>query len=413
MIDEFQFLNRFTFWDQEKTRPAENLAGSYLGTAERKYAPLLVAGSWVGCLMHDLISQLPGRFMLYHLEPIPEEEVIEMIVRYALIDGIPVTEETIHLMAQLSAGNPFYISAFFRSRCPSKDLTTPDGVLATLEFETLHKNGDIRGAWLDYINTAFPQINEQYAKDIVLYLSKHRDRFVPRRELKKEMNIDMPDYKLDQKMDALLRCDIIEENRFQYRGVQDNIFDKVFRSRYADDIDAFVTEEAPNEYKALFENILGQYNRLQGTHNRYKGAFAELVFCHHLRYHVVQHQAIFFSMLHNLPEDFAFVEYDSVRSYHSPPLHQPEFQIDVFARATSGNYSLIGEIKNRQEKFLLKEVKAFVDKAHALMRVEQVEKAVLCVFSTGGFYKNTRKYLTEHQIAYADDLRWLEYHLVG
>lgn len=68
----------------------------------------------------------------------------------------------------------------------------------------------------------------------------------------------MPAYKLDRKMDALLRCVIIEENRFQYRGVQDNIFDKfdkVFRSLYAEDIDTFVTQDAPNEYKVLVENI--------------------------------------------------------------------------------------------------------------------------------------------------------------
>ncbi len=351
--------------------------------------------------------------MPYHLEPIPEDEAVEMIVRYSLIDDIPVTEETIHLMTRLSEGNPFYISAFFRSRCPAKDLTTPDGVLTVLEFETLHKDGDIRGTWLDYINAAFPQINEQYAKDIVLYLSKHRDRFVPRRELKKAMNIDMPDYKLDRKMDALLRCDIIEENRFQYRGVQDNIFDKVFRSRYAEDIDTFVTQDAPQEYQALVEEIQAKYKTLQGQYNRYKGAFAELVICHHLRYHAFHHPDLFLSMLHNLPEDFAFVEYDSVSSYHSPPLFQPEFQIDVFAKAPSGNYSLIGEIKNRQEKFLLKEAKTFVDNAQALMRLEQIDQPVLCVLSASGFFKNTLEYLAAHQIAYSDDARWLEYHLAG
>ena len=413
MIDEFQFLNRFIFRDQACAHRMKNLAGSYLGTAERKHAPLLVAGSWVGWLMHDLTSQLPGRFMPYHLESIPEEEAIDMIVRYSLIDKIPVTEETLHLIATLSEGNPFYISAFFRSRGPKKDLTTAEGVLHTLEFETLHKDGDIRGTWLDYINAAFPQINEQYAKDIVLYLSKHRDRFVPRRELKKAMNIDMPDYKLDRKMDALLRCDIIEENRFQYRGVQDNIFDKVFRSRYADDIDTFVTKEAPEEYRALFKEMQKRYDRLQGTHNRYKGAFAELVICHHLRYHAFAHPDLFLSMLQNLPEDFAFVEYESVRSSASPPLFQPEYQIDVFARATSGNFSLIGEVKNRQGKFLLKEAQAFVEKAQALMRLERVEQAVLFIFSAGGFYKNTLKYLTDHRIASTDDPRWFEYHLVG
>ncbi|MDM8517052.1 hypothetical protein QUF76_12695 [Desulfobacterales bacterium HSG16] len=48
MIDEFQFINRFIFRNKTCTARIENLAGSYLGTAEYKNAPLLVSGSWVG-----------------------------------------------------------------------------------------------------------------------------------------------------------------------------------------------------------------------------------------------------------------------------------------------------------------------------------------------------------------------------
>ncbi len=48
-----------------------------------------------------------------------------------------------------------------------------------------------------------------------------------------------------------------------------------------------------------------------------------------------------------------FIYYESVWGYHSPPLHPYEFQIDVFAKAKSGDYSLIGEVKQRQRKFSL------------------------------------------------------------
>ncbi len=413
MIDEFQFLNRFIFRDQACKNRIKNLAGSYLHTAERKHAPLLITGSWVGWLMDDVNKLLPGRFVYAPLKPLPEEEAVKMIVNYSLIEDQPITEETTYLIAELSEGNPFYLSAFFQSRVPDKNLTTPDGVRRTLEFETLHLDGSINSTWMEYLDAAFEKVNDVYAKDMVLYLSKHRHEFVSRKKLKEVLHLDMTDAELEKKFRALYRSDIIEEHYGRYRGVQDNIFDKVFRRSYADDIDTFVTTEAPNEYKALFDAILTKHKSLQGTYNRYKGAFAELVICHHLRYHVFQHPDIFLPLLHNLPEGFAFVEYESVRSYHSPPLHQPEFQIDLFARATSGHYSLIGEIKNRQEKFLLKEANAFVDKAQALMRVEQVGKAVLCVISAGGFFKNTLEYLTEQQIAYTDDPRWLEYHFVG
>ncbi len=72
------------------------------------------------------------------------------------------------------------------------------------------------------------------------------------------------------------------------------------------------------------------------------------------------------SMMNNLPEDFEFEEYDRIWSYTTPPLHQPEFQVDLFARAGKGGYSLIGEVKNRKAKFTVKEAHHFLEKADAL-----------------------------------------------
>lgn len=413
MIDEFQFVNRFIYWDRERTRRAENFAGSWLHTCEYKNAPLLVSGSWVGWLMDDLNTMLPGRFQYHFMENLPEDECTEMIFRYALIWGIRITEEIACLVAAMTEGNPFYISALFRSKCPDKDMTTEEGVRKILEFEILHREGIIRGTWLEYINSAFPRINDKYAKDIVLYLSKHRDRFIPRSELKKHLGLDMPDHELDKKMDALLKSDIIDENRFQYRGVQDNIFDKVFRSRYADDIDRFVTREVSDEYRALFEKLREKYQSLSGEHNRYKGAFAEFVISRHLTYAACKENDLFKSMMQNLPDDFRFAEYDSVRPYHSPPLHKPEFQLDILARPKDmGEYSLIWEVKHRKTaKFSLSEAEAFLKKAAELIRLEGIQKYLLIVFSSVGFTRETPGWLESHGIAWSQDARWLDTHL--
>ncbi len=407
MIDEFQFINRFIFQDKEKTRRADNLAGSYLHTAEYKNAPLLVSGSWVGWLMNDLISMLPGRFQTYHLDDIPQDEAIEMIYRYSLLENIPVSEETAYLMAGLTEGNPFYISGLFRSIHTDKDFTTQEGVLRILEFETLHKDGGIRGTWLEYINSAFPRINEQYAKDIVLYLSKHRDRLTSRQQLKQEMNLDMPDHELRKKLQALLRSDIIEENYFKYQGVQDNIFDKIFRSEYGNDIDEFVPDGARNEYKQLFEELLKKYKSLSGEYNRYKGAYAEFMIIQHLKSDVYKDK-LYKSMLQNLPADFEFAQYETVWPYHSPPLYEPAFQIDLFAKAKPKSYSLIGEVKHRQNtKFSLKEAQDFLGKVQALLQLESLENYLLFVFSSAGFHQNTLSYLKTNHIAWSDDARWL------
>ena len=168
-----------------------------------------------------------------------------------------------------------------------------------------------------------------------------------------------------KKLRALLRSDIIEENYFKYQGVQDNIFDKIFRSEYGDDIDDFVSGGAKNEYKVMYEVLMKKYKSLSGEHNRYKGAYAEFVIIQHLKFEAANNNQLYQSMMSNLPTDFEFVPYKTVWSYHSPPLYKPQFQIDVFAKATlTRAYSLIGEVKHRETtKFSLKEAQTFLNKS--------------------------------------------------
>ncbi|MDM8552376.1 hypothetical protein QUF72_19985 [Desulfobacterales bacterium HSG2] len=409
MIDEFQFINRFIFLDRERTRRAKNLAGSYLHTCEYRNAPLLVTGSWVGWLMDDLSKFLPGRFLKDPLGNLPEDEAVEMIYKYSLFRNIPVSEESAWLMAHLAEGNPFYISALFESKCPGrKDLTTEDGIRRILEFETLNLDGTINMIWMEYLDSAFPRINDAHAKDMVLCLSKERHRFVARKELKRKLGLDMSDSELEKKFRALFRADIIEEHYGRYRGVQDNIFDKVFRRTYSEDIDEFVTREAPDEYRQLFEDIQEKYERLRGEYGRYKGAFAEFMIISRLKSEAFKENDRFMAMMRNLPDDFRFTEYGNVWSYHSPPLHEPEFQIDVLAIAEEDGYSLIGEVKNRKVKFSVKEAKAFQEKAEELARLEDIGKVLLFVFSVSGFYKNTTDHLKKNGIAWTSDKRWLD-----
>jgi len=65
-------------------------------------------------------------------------------------------------------------------------------------------------------------------------------------------------------------------------------------------------------------------------------------------------------------------------------------------------------VKNRKAKFSVKEAEAFREKAGELMKLENVDKAVLFVFSVSGFFKNTLVYLKKHGIAWTSDKRWLE-----
>ncbi len=410
IIDEFQFLNRFIFWDREKKRRAHNLAGSYLHTCEYKNAPLLVSGSWVGWLARDLLRMLPGRFQFHYLENIPEDEAAEMILKYSHLENVPVSEETVPLIAGITEGNPFYIGSLFRSRFPGRNLATEKGVLETLEFETLDREGGIRGTWMEYAGYAMGESNDVHAKRIVLYLSKHREREVTRYELRERLGPEMSDSDLEKKLKILVRADIIEQgsSNSDYQGVPDNIFDKVFRGIYQKEIEAFDPKDVTDEYRRLVRSLEKSSRRLLGEYSHYKGKFAEYLIIDNLRYRAHGNQRLFKNMMRSLPAGFRFAEYRTVWSYSASPVHQRDIQIDIFARAEKNEHSLIGEVKNRKAKFSVKEAEAFREKAGELMKLENVDKAVLFVFSVSGFFKNTLVYLKKHGIAWTSDKRWLD-----
>ncbi|QTA77921.1 NTP hydrolase p-loop-containing [Desulfonema limicola] len=410
IIDEFQFINRFIFRDKSCKDRIENLAGSYLHTCEYKNAPMLVAGSWVGWLKRDLLRMLPGRFLFHYLEKLPDDEAVEMILKYSLIDNIPVAQDIIPLMAGLAERNPFYISSLIRSKYQEKDFTSKKGLLATLEFETLHREGSIKGTWMEYVLYALKETNDIHAKKIVLYLSRHREREVTRDEIRDKLNLEITDSELEKKLKILIHADIIEQgsSNFEYQGVRDNIFDKVFRGVYQKEIENFDPEDITREYKILSEKLLKKIRQLRGEYGRYKGAFAEFLIIHLLRYETCKNNDLFKSALHNLPDDFEFAEYGNIWSYHSPPLHEPEFQVDVLARAKKDEYALIWEVKNRKAKFSVKEAEEFLKKSDALKKLEGIEKSLLIVFSAGGFFKNTLEYLEKNNIAWTENKMWLK-----
>jgi len=66
-------------------------------------------------------------------------------------------------------------------------------------------------------------------------------------------------------------------------------------------------------------------------------------------------------------------------------------------------------VKHRKAKYSLKEAEAFREKAAALMNLEGIRRVVLFVFSSGGFYKNTLAYFTQHQIAWTDNPAWISH----
>ena len=422
IIDEFQYLNSEICRDEAVTQVIEDLASGYMRTAEYKNAPLLVSGSWVGWLS-SMLNKMTGRFQMDFLEPLPEDEAVETVFKYAQLEDIPVTEETAYLITQSCEGNPAYISALMRSRCPNNDLTTEDGVLQALEFETLDERGNIKNTWKEYLQSALPRVNAVHAKQIILYLCKYKEQQILRRDLLRDLNLPMTEEELERKMEMLIRADIVEHGRTnaRYQAVRDSLFDKVFRGMYAEDIETFDPREITNEYKALFKATRRKYRQLIGKYAQEKGAFAEYQILKKLRT-AYRQSDVFRSMIHNLPEGFEFAVYESVWSYYGTAQGRPDFQVDIFARPKADAFArpkadafahaanavaLIGEIKNRDNApFTAPEAQAFREKMATLQQLEHVTDAIGFVYSRSGFTTPALDFLREHRIAYSDDVRW-------
>ncbi|MCP4154146.1 MAG: hypothetical protein GY757_40850 [bacterium] len=411
MIDEFQFLNAKIYRDKKLKNLQDDMAGGYLSTAESKVAPLLVSGSWVGWLMKELNTMLPARFRYKYLKNMPEDEAIEMVYKYSRFFEVPVTEETAFLLSALSEGSPFYLSAVIRSGYPDKNLTTLDGLTRTLEFETLDEEGTIKSTWMEYVSSAFPQINARNAKHIVLHLCKHRDRELTREELLKDLKLDMSDAELEKKLKALVKADIITQgsSNFRYHGVKDNIFDKVFRGVYEEEIQEFDVRQIRQEYNREFEKQRKQYLSLLGKHNYQKGYFAEYVILDQLQFHAIAKNELLKSITKYLPIDFNFCDYSRVWRYHSSPEYQKNFSVDIYARSrAAGDYSIIGEVKCREsKKFSRDEAAKFLVKLKEIKKMENLESVTGFVFSRTGFTKDAETYCRENGIACSDDERWL------
>jgi hypothetical protein len=412
LIDEFQFLNAMIYWDKSKTNLAEDLAAGYLSTAESKLAPLLVSGSWVGWLMNLLVMMLPARFKQRQLENMPEDEAIEVIFKYSRFFEVPVTEETAYLIAQLSEGSPFYISSILRSQYENKDLTTLEGLAQILEYETLDDQGEIKLTWMEYLSAAFHRVNDKNAKNIVLYLCKYKDREVTRKELLDNLQLDMSDEELEKKLKALVKADIIMRgsSNFDYRGVQDNIFDKVFRGEYEKEIKHFSVDDLKNEYQETFALLKKQYYKLRGKYNYQKGYFAEYVILDQLMYCGREKNKLLKSITANLPADFDFMDYENVWTYRAAVEYTKGISVDILARAKSPDeYSIVGEVKNRDiKKFSLDEATAFVEKFNHIKEKEKLSPVIGFVFSRKGFTKSAENYLKVKTIAISSDDRWLE-----
>jgi hypothetical protein len=390
IIDEFQHLNKYIYeaWPGVPELQLAELAGSYLGTSESKIAPMLITGSpafgGIGMLMRLIYRQLPKRFEFYYLEKFQPQDFLELGYKLSALYEIPVTDECLLLAHKALDGHPAYLRDIFRSKCPNKDLTTPQGFNEAFLFEVGKPQGRIRAGWEEYLDAALEQINQINAKKIVLFLAKHHEREWTRQEIKEHCGlINMNDQELEQKLQALVAGDLIAQGRtsVDYQGLGDPTFDKVFRIKYEKEIEQTsfeVTrqdiinqlEQANRELQTQLADRTTQMNPAvagRGALNQKQGEIGELWVKSLLRYYSHQRRYFAAGELGNNAEAIRLPRFRKIEA-HAFMTNGDEIKLDILCWPTQPeDWHLAVEVKNRSAKPVsVDEVEKFAANLQAL-----------------------------------------------
>jgi len=432
MIDEIQFMTKHIYLDKAHQNVHKTLPGAFHGLVEFKTAPMLVSGSYVGWMSRMMFDMFKGgRLRRTPISPrLAFAEGMDCVYKYSEYYNTPVSDDSALAINILTQSDPYYIDIIFRSHLTGKDLTTADTVIKTMVYE-ISEEGELYDTWSEYINTTIKEVNDTYAKQILLFLSRERHKECTRDEISDHLNGALSDRELEHRLRTLVYGDLITKgsNDFRYSGIPDDILDLIFRDRYEEEI--YRTRPDITSELAARINKLEDHNKsLQGALNELKGRMLEFVV--HRELNRIRKKG---ATLQNLKQrlrpfltpqiaEFAtemasFLKqskFDTVwRSYYIRLPDTGVRELDVVAEgADSESYwALIAEIKNRDEQYppTMNETKAFITKTGLFkQQIMQENKKILFIcpvyISANGFDALVEKFLHENGILTADMDSW-------
>ncbi len=281
IIDEFQYLSAFVYRDEQCVGPPiEALPGGYHEVSESKVAPMLATGSYVGWMIDIMGKYLEaGRLSHIIISPyLTETEGLQAVYKYAEVYEEPISNEVAVQINQLCMADPFFISCVIQSSYPGRDLTSTEGVIETVNYEITDRHSEMSGTWNEYIEKTLRHINDRHAKDILLHLSKHNERYWTPQQLKETLQLDLPVTDIRHKLMAMVKGDLIEWGRsdIQFRGLQDGTLNLVLRNRFEEEI---AQHKQPPDLRAEFREEItrlhAEKKSLQGKLYHVTGQMAE------------------------------------------------------------------------------------------------------------------------------------------
>ena len=415
ILDEFQYLNKWIVSDLDSE--VELLCHSYMGTAESKFSPLIVAGSYIGWLA-AIFRHMTARFSQWHLQSLSSEEAVAAVYSHAYVHQVPVTDETASYLAEVCENDPFYIAATIRNRSEEKDLTTRAGVRDALAYETVTNQGEIAAVWSEYLAAAIKQVNDQNAHKMVLYLARHEPKVRTRTQIKDDLKLEMSDPELDKRLKQLVHADILAqgETNFHFRGLGDPVFAMIFRRIYGAEIEQVSVKQIDEDFKKKLAGVEEKLASAKGEVSVYKGEAAELM----VRYQLLlasQRGAVLADLCapSNIsPEDGKrrLGPFRSIRKNRFYVDHKRSFEADLHAvydqSADGGGVDLIVEVKAWERGVPRSAVEHFIEMKEAVSP-QLVRRTVFLFYTESELAQNLAALLREAGIGIVDPERLAGY----
>jgi hypothetical protein len=387
ILDEFQYIAQNVYRDEKcEGQPYDSLPGSYHSLSESKIAPMLVTGSYAGWLLNIMHEYLEaGRLKPLHFSPyLAKEEGLQAVYQYANFFDEPITNETAVQINELCMADPFFIYCVIHSEYEDKDLTTPEGVVGTVNYEISDDHAEMFLTWGEYLVKILDEVNNRNAKNLLLHLNKHNDRYWTPKELKQELNLSLDVNEIQKELIILWKIDVIDRgsSSIDFRGLQDGTLNLVLRRCFEKEIEGFAPD-FPKEFSQQIEELRAENRSLRGKLNYYAGLYAEYQLAVAFR---SQKRFALTKFFQNVT-DTTRLNLKKVKERIKIQRSDGKMlEIDIVAESSCGRVVLV-EVKKRQQKTTAQLVEDFQEKVEAYQQ-QFPEALILPAFlSLGGFTK--------------------------
>ncbi len=402
ILDEFQNFGHFVYRDEACLNARdETIPGSYHGLSESKIAPMLVTGSYITMLLDICGKYLQaGRLSHWRLNPyLKSDEGLQVVYKYAEYFNASVTNQTSLMINRLCMSDPFFIACVIHSESENRDLSTQEGVIEAYNYEITDRNSMMTKTWHEYIQLTLQKINDHHAKNMLLYLSKHSDRYYTHRELKEILQIDLDLEEIKKKLLLLVEADVIEWGvaDIDFRGLRDGTLNLILRNRFEKEINGFVPDlrrEASEQIRELQKDK----KRLQGKLNNLSGQFAEYQLFTSFR----SQKRFALSDYFNGVTDTTQLNIVNVKQRVIIQRDNGKrMELDVVAESECGRVVVV-EVKKQKSPVDQKSVEDFIEKSDVYAK-QRPDKTILPAFlALGGFQEDAMKLCEQHGIGRAE-----------